>query len=155
MAGVRQIARMASKSSRIEELLASKLDAVNIPYEREYRFAAIACGGTGKGCRERLRLACLKDWRFDFMLRKPDCIADIADIPGIAVEVEGGAWSGGRHTRGKGFHDDLIKYSSAMRLGWMIYRCDADMIRSHHAIQTICNILTPAQTSQCRTSNAA
>jgi very-short-patch-repair endonuclease len=51
-------------------------------------------------------------WRFDFA------------FPGykIAVECEGGVYINGRHNRGKGFSDDLIKYNSAVMLGWRVLR---------------------------------
>lgn len=88
-----------------------KADKLPIP-EREYRFAAMAVGGTGRGVRERLRKAGLRDWRFDFAYLEKK----------IAIEVEGGTFSGGRHTRGAGFEMDCRKYNEAMLLGWHIIR---------------------------------
>jgi len=51
-------------------------------------------------------------WRFDFAIvgRK------------ISVEIEGGIWSGGRHTRGKGFIGDIEKYNTATAMGWKVIR---------------------------------
>lgn len=98
-----------------------------LEWEREYRFGAYASGGTGKGLRDRLKDNGLKDWRFDFA---------VPDIH-LAVEVEGGAWVHGRHTRGKGFAEDLRKYDAAMRLGWTVYRCDAKMVDEGQALDTI------------------
>ncbi len=72
-----------------------------------------------------------RKWRFDFAWPEHD----------LAVEVEGGGWSQGRHTRGKGFSDDLKKYSEAMRLGWLVYRCDGALIRSGEAIQVVMKLL--------------
>lgn len=53
-----------------------------------------------------------RKWRFDY-----------AWIPQkIAMEIEGGVWSGGRHTRGAGFLKDMEKYNQAARLGWRVFR---------------------------------
>lgn len=54
-----------------------------------------------------------RKWRFDYAW--PD--------KKIAVEVEGGVWSGGRHTRGAGFIKDMEKYNTATVMGWKILRC--------------------------------
>lgn len=53
-----------------------------------------------------------RKWRFD--LAWPDLK--------VALEVEGGVWTGGRHTSSAGFIRDLEKYSEAAALGWLIIR---------------------------------
>jgi len=40
----------------------------------------------------------------------------------IAVEVEGGVWSRGRHVRGAGYLADLEKYNAAVVMGWRVLR---------------------------------
>lgn len=40
----------------------------------------------------------------------------------IAVEIEGGIFSHGRHTRGKGYLADMEKYNEATMLDWRILR---------------------------------
>ena len=67
-------------------------------------------------------------WRFDF-----------AHTYGrkIAIECEGGTWSGGRHTRGSGFEKDCEKYNQAAIDGWLVLRYTRNMIESGEAIKQI------------------
>jgi hypothetical protein len=70
--------------------------AANIPKpELEYRFCPT------------------RKWRFDFAW----------PFEGVALEVEGGVWTGGRHTRGSGFVKDVEKYNAAAVTGWCVLRC--------------------------------
>lgn len=57
-------------------------------------------------------------WRFD--LASP--------IAKVAIELEGGVWSGGRHTRGIGFSGDCEKYNTAQLMGWRVFRFTTDML---------------------------
>ena len=119
--------------SKLEDQLAFQILAAGLLTPmREYRFAAYLVGGPGRGLRDRLSEKGLKDWRFDFAW--PDSK--------IAVEIEGGGWSNGRHTRGKGFAGDLQKYNAAMQHGWTVYRCDASLIKSGKALITIEKLLS-------------
>lgn len=59
-------------------------------------------------------------WKFDF-----------AHIPTkVAIEIEGGIWSGGRHTRGKGFEGDCEKYLEAGLMGWRVFRLTSKMVNA-------------------------
>lgn len=53
-----------------------------------------------------------RKWRFDFCWPEQK----------IAVEIEGGAWTQGRHTRGYGFIADMTKYNAGGKLGYRIFR---------------------------------
>lgn len=55
----------------------------------------------------------------------------------IAVEVEGGIWSKGRHVRGKGFKSDMEKYNEAAILGWKILRFTPQEITSGVFLDTL------------------
>ena len=53
----------------------------------------------------------------------------------IAVEIEGGTWVSGRHSRGAGFESDCTKYNFATRDGWRVYRFTTKMVESREAIK--------------------
>jgi len=59
-----------------------------------------------------------RKWRFDFAL----------PARRVAIEIEGGQWTGGRHTRGLGFAADCEKYNAAARLGWRVFRFTNSMV---------------------------
>jgi hypothetical protein len=40
----------------------------------------------------------------------------------VAIEIEGGIWTQGRHTRGSGFAGDMEKYNIAATMGWRLLR---------------------------------
>ena len=49
-------------------------------------------------------------WRFDYAL--PVCR--------VAIEIDGGVWTYGRHNRASGYLKDLEKMNSAAALGWRV-----------------------------------
>lgn len=64
-----------------------------------------------------------RKWRFD--LAWPELL--------IAVEIEGGIWTGGRHVRGEGYEADCEKYNEAQLAGWMVLRFTPGMIKRGQA----------------------
>lgn len=77
--------------------------------------------------RKEYRFNLERKWRFDYAI--PDHM--------IAIEVEGGAFTGGRHTRGAGFVADMEKYNSAASLGWTLIRRTPDQLLTEKTIQLI------------------
>jgi len=70
-------------------------------------------------------------WRFDLAWPPHD----------LAMEIEGGAWTKGRHTRGSGFVKDLEKYNEATAQGWRILRVTPQMLESGEAMLLLERIL--------------
>jgi very-short-patch-repair endonuclease len=66
-------------------------------------------------------------WRFDFAW--PDEL--------VAVEVEGGTWSAGRHSRGSGFEADCVKYGEAAVRGWLVIRVTTEMVDDGRAVNLV------------------
>ena len=71
-------------------------------------------------CKTDLGVECIKEykfhperrWRFDYAIPEHK----------IALEVEGGVWTQGRHTRPQGFLGDVEKYNTATLMGWRVFR---------------------------------
>jgi very-short-patch-repair endonuclease len=95
--------------SKLEALLALHMKSAGLKPETEYRFHPP------------------RRWRFDFAF--PD--------QKIAIECEGGIYSGGRHVRGAGFQADVVKYNQAALDGWTLLRFTGEMIRNGSALKTI------------------
>lgn len=72
-----------------------------------------------------------RKWRFDFAFPHYK----------LAIEVEGGVWSNGRHTRGSGFVKDMEKYNAATELGWRILRYTPANLYNAETIEQIKNCL--------------
>ena len=68
-----------------------------------------------------------RKWRFDFAFPEAR----------VAVECEGGVWVQGRHTRGKGYLNDLEKYNTATSMGWRMLRVTPDQLCTPETIGLI------------------
>ena len=64
-------------------------------------------------------------WRFDFAW------------PSIrlAIEIDGGGYTGGRHSRGKGMEGDCEKFAAAMAMGWRVLRVTPKQVQSGDALR--------------------
>lgn len=92
-----------------ESLLANQLRVLKISFEQEYKFHP------------------KRKWRADFHIVGKK----------ILVEVEGGVWSNGRHTRGKGYIGDMEKYNAAVLMGYQVLRFSTEQVKSGLAVQQI------------------
>lgn len=92
-----------------EMVLATHLSACKISFEQEYKFHPT------------------RKWRADFLITGTK----------ILIEVEGGIWSGGRHTRGKGYIGDMEKYNSAAMMGFTVLRFSTEQVKSGMALKQI------------------
>jgi very-short-patch-repair endonuclease len=109
------------RRSPAETLLAVQLEQAGIPFEREYRFHES------------------RKWRADFAIRR----YQLGGIPSLLlIEVDGGSWVAGRHTRGSGFEKDAEKLNAAAELGYRVLRYTPRMIESGEALEQIRRILS-------------
>jgi hypothetical protein len=101
----------------------------------EYRFGAMAAGGAGKGLRARLQALGLRDWRFDIAI--PEYM--------IAVELDGGTWIQGRHSRGAGVISDMDKINAATVRGWRVLRYTHTNHKTTQILADISTLISNAQ----------
>ena len=100
--------------SRGEEAFALHLRVHRLAgWVREYRFDPV------------------RRWRFDFAHVEMR----------IAVEIEGGIWVNGRHSRGKGMQADMDKYNRATVLGWRVLRFSTEQAERGEAIRTVLDMI--------------
>ncbi|EXR39506.1 DUF559 domain-containing protein [Acinetobacter sp. 1294243] len=105
--------RTSVKKERVvsegEAALVQHLKSHKIGFEQEYKFHPT------------------RKWRADFLITGTK----------ILIEVEGGIWSGGRHTRGKGYLGDMEKYNEAAMMGFTVLRFSTEQVKSGMALKQI------------------
>ena len=62
----------------------------------------------------------------------------------VALEVDGGIWRGGRHTRGAGWLKDTEKLNTAASMGWRLLRCTPTQLCTMDTIDLLSLTLTTA-----------
>lgn len=90
-------------------------------------------------CKSDLKVDCVKEyrfhpvrkWRFDYAIPSDK----------IAIEVEGGVWTGGRHTSPKGFLNDMTKYNTATMMGWRVLRTVPAELNTSATLEMIRTVL--------------
>jgi very-short-patch-repair endonuclease len=58
----------------------------------------------------------------------------------VAVEIEGGTWRNGRHTRGAGYARDCEKYNLAVVNGWRVLRYTSNMLLDDSGVQVFTDL---------------
>jgi very-short-patch-repair endonuclease len=91
---------------------------VSLPLDRQCEYVGLPVPTP------ELRFAPPRRWRFDFAFEPQK----------LAVEIEGGAFSRGRHTRGAGFIADMEKYNTAVMLGWKVLRFTPSQVNDGTAL---------------------
>lgn len=102
-----------------EQIAAAKRKAAAERLVKKFRMAWLAAGKLHPGMLE----AEFRPWpetkhRIDFAESSTK----------VAIEIEGGIWSNGRHTRGEGFEADCAKYNRLTMEGWAVIRLTSSML---------------------------
>lgn len=106
--------------SPAEQLLAVQLEQAGIPFEREYRFAPP------------------RRWRADFALWQFWRTPNFKDVEAdILIEIDGGGYVAGRHSRGAGIEKDAEKQSAAAILGYRVIRVTPRQVEDGRALSWI------------------
>lgn len=86
--------------------------------ERQLNFIKLAQEATGLPVVAEYQFHPKRKWRFDYAIPAVK----------IAIEVEGGVFTGGRHVTGRGFINDMEKYNTAESMGWHVLRITPDVL---------------------------
>lgn len=76
---------------------------------------------------QEYRFDASRRWRFDFAW----------PAWSLALEIDGGVWTRGRHTRGSGWLKDTEKLNAAACQGWRLLRCMPQQLCSDEMLATI------------------
>lgn len=99
--------------SELEESVAFYIKTLKLPPpEREHRFHPT------------------RRWRFDFAWPEKK----------LAIECEGGIWTGGAHARGAHFNSDTEKYNEATLLGWRVLRFTSNQIKNGKVVEWLTRV---------------
>lgn len=94
---------------------------------KQNNFIKLVKAATGLDCMAEWRFHPQRKWRFDYAI----------PAARVAVEVEGGVFTGGRHTTGAGFTADLEKYNTAESMGWHVLRITPDVLCAPNTIRLV------------------
>jgi very-short-patch-repair endonuclease len=86
-------------------MLLQKNKATKVP-EWQWKAFGLSCP------KEEHKFHEVRRWKFDF--------AYVLSM--VAIEIEGGVFTRGRHTRGAGYLADCEKYNMAQEMGWIVLR---------------------------------
>ena len=95
--------------SKLERIMAFHLKAAKIPFEREYRFHPT------------------RRWKMDFAW----------PLVKVALEIHGGTFVRGAHSRGARQRKDFEKQNAAHLAGWTVYLADTTMVKDGTALKLI------------------
>lgn len=90
--------------------------------EKKFLWTWKAVAGLAPAPVQEYRFDPVRLWKMDFAWPKQR----------VAVEIEGGTWKNGRHSRGLGFERDCDKYNHATFAGWRVLRLSTGMITSEN-----------------------
>lgn len=68
-----------------------------------------------------------RKWRFDYAWTELK----------VALEIHGGVFTNGRHTRGKGFTEDKVKMNTAQLLGWIVIEATTAQVKDGQMLNWI------------------
>jgi very-short-patch-repair endonuclease len=85
-----------------------------------------------------------RKWRFDFAHVKSK----------VAIELEGGVYSFGRHQRAAGFLEDMDKYNAALELGWRVFRYGTGQV-GEEAVYAVYRAISGKNPEACAIESSA
>jgi very-short-patch-repair endonuclease len=87
------------------------------------------CRVEGLDFKREVALVDGRKWRWDFVIKD------------LAIEIQGGIWTGGGHSRGAGQEKDMRKLNAAVKAGFRVMQFSTQMVESGEAIADVLEAL--------------
>lgn len=115
---IEQIAKEEAKAKReaLEAAMALQLRAAGLVFTTQVQFHPV------------------RKWRMDFV------VAPQSRRP-VAIEVQGGVYTNGSHTRGQGYEKDCEKSFYGQMLGWRVLAVTGTHVRNGQALEWVLQLL--------------
>ncbi len=107
---------MTPAATLAKEVARAKREGLELAFAQQLR----ALGLTVGLC-QQWKFHPKRAWRFDFAYPAPEAK--------LAIEVDGGTWINGGHSRGSGIEKDCEKLASAVILGWRVMRATTNQVK--------------------------
>lgn len=117
--------RVAGDSAPEPQPAAATTSAKNSALTR--KFLAYWRAFDGPALTPELRFDPARRWRFDFA----------HEATRVAIEINGGVWTSGRHTRGQGYLRDREKINEAILAGWRVFELGTGQVSAATVRQII------------------
>ena len=90
-------------------------------------FTALVESDLGERCEMEYKFHPTRKWRFDYAFPSLR----------VAVEIDGGVWTYGRHNRASGYINDMAKFNEAAAMGWTVLKFTPEEKFTAAALETI------------------
>jgi hypothetical protein len=140
---VRHALDATAGAAQVRARITAKPKAASKPHKlsNEQRLLIEQLRGKGYAALPEVYFHPTRKWRIDVAVPSLEFNLQGETIRLLAIEINGGAWSRGRHTRGSGYVKDMEKLNMLTELGWRVLQFTPQQVRDGSALEQIVRCL--------------